>query len=95
MRINISLSSKRRERGMAVIVVITLLSIVLIYIAGNLRALHNLGRDLKLVEQRQTRRLEAANARISTNAVPQSQTPALEKKIPQINTDKNRSAKES
>jgi len=63
-----------------VIVVITLLSIVLIYIAGNLRALNNLGRDLKLVEQRQTRRLQSASARIGTNSISALETPAVEKK---------------
>jgi hypothetical protein len=80
MKIKLPISSSRRERGMAVIVVITLLSIVLIYIAGNLRALNNLGRDLKLVEQRQSRRLQAASARIGTNSISPLETPAVENK---------------
>lgn len=72
---------------MAVIAVITLLSLVLIYIAGNLRALNKLDRDLKLVEQRQTLRLQIADARMSTNSLPQSQTPAIENGKPKINAD--------
>ena len=39
------------------IVVIALIGLVLILIAGNLRALFNTGRELKLIEQRQIRRL--------------------------------------
>ena len=50
---------------MAVIVVMTILSIILIYVAGNLRMLHHLSRDLKLVEQKQIRRLETTNAPIN------------------------------
>jgi hypothetical protein len=59
------------QSGMAVIVVMTILSIILIYVVGNLRMLHHLSRDLKLVEQKQIRRLEGTNAAnnrlISTN----------------------------
>ncbi len=56
------------ERGMAVIVVIAIVAILLIYIGGNLRTLHLLSRDLKLVEQRQIRRLSNPNP--ATNAPP-------------------------
>lgn len=40
--------------GMAVIVVLTLLALLLIYIAANARTLHHLGRELKLIDQQQT-----------------------------------------
>jgi len=50
-------SARPRQRGSAVIVVIALLSIVLIYIAGNVRTLHFLTHEIRLVEQRQVRRL--------------------------------------
>lgn len=53
-------ASRPRERGSAVIVVLVLLAIVLVYINGNLRTLHYLGRELRLIERQQTRRLEAA-----------------------------------
>ncbi len=50
---------------MAVIAVITLLSLLFIYIAGNARTLHYVGRELKLLEQQQVRRL---NPTVSTNS---------------------------
>jgi len=53
---------RRQESGMAVIVVMILLSIILIYVAGNLRMLRHLSRDVRLVEHKQIRRLEATNA---------------------------------
>ena len=51
---------KRRqaERGTAVIVMLFLLAILLIYIGGNLRTLDSLGRELRILEQKQTHRLE-------------------------------------
>ncbi len=52
-------STRRRARqsGMAVIVVLALLAIILVYIGANARALHQLGRELKLVEQQQIHRV--------------------------------------
>ncbi|HEY5912751.1 MAG TPA: hypothetical protein VJA21_19290 [Verrucomicrobiae bacterium] len=52
---------------MAVIVVIAIVAILLIYLAGNLRTLHLLSRDLKQIEQKQLLRLKAASP--ATNAV--------------------------
>jgi len=52
-------ASHRRQHGSAVIVVIALVAIVLIYVAGNVRTLHFLTREVKLVEERQVRRLAA------------------------------------
>ncbi|MCX6927621.1 MAG: hypothetical protein NT154_31095 [Verrucomicrobia bacterium] len=54
-----------------------LLAILLVYVAGNMRTLSNLGRELRLLERQQTRRLQAAPQRtnsppaitISTNSV--------------------------
>ena len=57
MKTRILGSSRRRQHGSAVIVVIALVAIVLIYVAGNVRTLHFLTREVKLVEQRQVRRL--------------------------------------
>jgi hypothetical protein len=45
-----------------------LLAIILIYVAGNLRTLHLLGRELKLLELRQTRRLQTVAQ--TTNSPP-------------------------
>jgi hypothetical protein len=68
--------SNREQDGMAVIVVIAFLSILLIFVAGNLRMLHLLRNDLKLVEQQQTNRLAVAgtvtNATVTTNPHPAS-----------------------
>ena len=50
---------------MAVIAIIALLSVILIFVAGNLRMLHLLHNDLKLVEQQQTNRLAISG--LSTN----------------------------
>ena len=59
---------------MAVIMVMILVVIVLIYLAGNIRTLHNLGRDLRMIEQQQTRRLAVAgqvtNTVATTNLAP-------------------------
>ncbi len=55
----------RKQDGMAVIAIIALISIILIFVAGNLRMLHLLHNDLKLVEQQQTNRLAIAG--LSTN----------------------------
>lgn len=74
--------SPRRQSGSAVIVVMALLAILLVYMAGNLRTLTNLGRELKLVERQQIRRLEAVAPRtnsppaiiINTNSVSTTRT---------------------
>ena len=52
--------TSRRDKGregMAVIVVLTLIAIVTIYIAYNLRTMAVLNRDLRLVERQQLQRL--------------------------------------
>jgi len=61
-------NSRRHEEGVAVIVVIAILAILLIYIGGNIRTFDLLSRDLKLIEQRQLRRLSPVNT--ATNAPP-------------------------
>jgi hypothetical protein len=69
MKILVS-SPRRREQGMATIVVLALLSIVLIYVAANVRSLDILGRELKLVEKQQIRRLNA-RAGVTNNVAAQ------------------------
>ncbi len=44
-------------QGMAVIALIALLAIILIFVAGNLRTVDLLRRDLRLIEWQQTNRL--------------------------------------
>lgn len=71
----ISLSKPgRSQAGMAVIVVIGILSIILIFVAGNLRTLYLLRNDLRLVERQQTNRLATVglvlNPQPVTNGLP-------------------------
>lgn len=59
-----------------------LLAIILVYVVGNLKTLANLGRELRLLERQQIRRLQNVSARtnappaitISTNSVPETPT---------------------
>jgi hypothetical protein len=60
------------EAGMATIVVISLLSIILIFVAANLRTLYILRTDLRFIEQQQTNRL--AKMGPLTNAPPPTET---------------------
>ena len=65
--------SRRGEQGLAVITVMTVLAIVLICLAGNIRMLYSLDRELKLLQKQQIRRLQAATSAVSlgnTNDVP-------------------------
>ena len=56
---------KRSEDGSAVILFIALLAIMVILANGDNRALYNLHRDIKALEQQQIKRLDASQ----TNAV--------------------------
>ena len=62
------ITTARRNQGMAVIVVITLVSIIVIYLAFNLRTLASLQRELRLLDRQQTRRLQAASTSASGQA---------------------------
>jgi len=59
MKIAVSISERRRraQQGTAMIVVLALLALLLIYVLANIRTLSSLGRELKLLDQRQTQRL--------------------------------------
>ena len=50
--------SSNRRRGSAVLVMLAFLSIIGVYLAGNVRALRDVKQELKLTEQRQIRRLQ-------------------------------------
>jgi hypothetical protein len=49
-----------------------LLAIILVYVAGNLRTLNSLDRELKLLERQQTRRLQTTTQ--TTNTPPTTLT---------------------
>jgi hypothetical protein len=76
---------RRREQGMAVIVVMALVAILLIYLAGNLRTLYSLSRELKLLDQKQTRRL--ASATVRTNSLTQIMIPGTTAARPNLSAD--------
>jgi len=59
---------RRRQEASAVIVVILLLAIVFIYIGANLRTLHLLSRELRLIERQQVRRLQALSVKLETTS---------------------------
>lgn len=61
-------TTRKREDGLAVIVMLMLLALVLAFIFTNLRTLSELRGQLKRIEQREIRRLNGA----TTNATPQS-----------------------
>lgn len=64
---------RRKEQGIAVVVVLALLAILILYIGANLKSLRSVHQEIKLVEQRHLRHWQAkpvvgaAAAPISTN----------------------------
>ena len=69
-------STHKSEDGTAVLVLLIFLAILLLYTAFNLRTLHLLGRDVKLVDQQQIRRLQRISQTnslaVATNSSPAS-----------------------
>lgn len=59
--------STRKTEGMAVIALIALMAIIFIFVAGNLRTVHLLRSDLRLIERQQTNHW--ATVRLATNSV--------------------------
>jgi hypothetical protein len=76
------LPRRQGERGMAMIAVVTIIALVLMYVAANLRSLQKLGRGLDRIEKRQIQRLEMAGAVPDTNAVPPAPVPAAKPEAP-------------
>ena len=70
---------RHREDGIAVIVVMALIVLVLIFLMGNIRTFHALGRELKLLDRQQTRRLQvgATNAHVISISNLESHTNSL------------------
>jgi hypothetical protein len=67
-------NSGQRSRGSAVLVMIVLLALMLVFVLANLKTLHFMGRELKLIEKRQLLHWSATNSSESalssrTNAV--------------------------
>ena len=77
--------SKPRQGGMATIVMLAILSIMCLYITANIRTLNRLEREIKLVDQRQQRRLAIVTAgnRSATNSVAAQAPSAASQTAPQ------------
>ena len=71
MRIRPRYSIPKTE-GMAVIALIALIAIILIFVAGNLRTVHLLRSDLRLIERQQTNHW--ATVMLATNSLPVTNT---------------------
>lgn len=59
---------------MAIVVILVMLAIMLLYVTANVRSLDYLGRELKLLEQRQVQRLNSSA--VPTNLVSGTNAPA-------------------
>lgn len=53
-------STRRRERGSAVLVVLAVLTLITLYVLSNTLVLHHLKADLKLVEKQQLKKFQPA-----------------------------------
>jgi len=62
-------SRHHRQSGSAVLLFITLLAIMLMLITANSSALLHLHRELKLLDQRQIKRLNASQTNATTTAI--------------------------
>ena len=62
-------SRPHRQSGSAVLLFITLLAIMLMLITANRSALLHLHRELKLLDQRQIKRLNASQTNATTTAI--------------------------
>jgi len=60
-------TQSRRQDGVAVLVILVLLSVMLLYVMANVKSVHLLGRELKQIEQRQVQRWNSMAA--ETNSV--------------------------
>ena len=76
----VSLSRRTNRSGMATIIVLAVLAIMLVYITANIRALNTLDKELKLVEQKQLKRLAVQNTKTlsATNTNTAAIRPATE-----------------
>jgi len=59
---------RRRREGIATIIMLILITMVLGFIIANIAVLSALHKDVKLIEQRQIRRIHSTTAPVSTNS---------------------------
>jgi len=77
MKISSSTTANRRKRndGVAAIIMLALLALILAFIFANLRALSDLHGELKVIEQKQIHRHPATNAPPGSAAIPATVQP--------------------
>jgi hypothetical protein len=64
--------AETRERGMATVLFIALLAIMLVLVTAESRALIRLHREVKLLEQQQIKRMNAATTNAVSNVISES-----------------------
>ena len=69
-----------RRSGTAVLVVLVIISILMVYVAGNLRTLDALGKQLKLIEKKQEQRLKSITTTNTPSAIPSATRKTIERK---------------
>ena len=77
MKLKQHLKTANRSSGSAVVIVIALIALMLVFVTANLRSISNFGRELKLLENRQVRRIthsQAVTHKIPP-ATPETKTP--------------------
>jgi hypothetical protein len=63
---------RQRQDGIAVLSVLGLIAIVMVYVAANVRTLHSLDGELKLLESRQIHRLKIATKPAGSTSIANS-----------------------
>ncbi len=59
---------RARERGMATVVALALMAMLLVVVAANVRTLRQVKQELKLIERKQLRHLQAQNTAADSTA---------------------------
>lgn len=63
MKLKTKVSSRESEGGSATILVLALVAIMMVFLTANQLVLHNLKRELRLVEQKQLKRFQPPPAK--------------------------------
>jgi hypothetical protein len=63
---------KRSEGGSITLVFVVLLTIMMILVTAEVRALNNLHREVKFLEKQQIKRLNGSPTNVITNVIPQT-----------------------
>jgi len=71
MRITFPSAKRKRQDGIAAIIMLIVLMLVFGFIIANMNTLGALHNDVKRIEQRQIRRINPPAANVSTNSLPQ------------------------